>query len=79
MVKSLRFQLAEETILFVVNPGSKEEFVGFAGITSITKGQCPETIDLDGIAVAILKLAEGSAGAGIKREHSQKVGSSGKR
>ena len=51
-------QLAEETVLFVVRPGGEEEFIGIAGITPITESQCPETVNLDGIAVAVLELTE---------------------
>ena len=35
---SYRFQFAEQTILFIVNPSSEEEFVGFTGIAAIPKG-----------------------------------------
>lgn len=64
---SVNRQLAEETVRLFVRPGGEEEFIGIAGIASIAKGQSPETVYYDRIAVGVLaKLTEKAAVGNIK-------------
>src|SRR5689334_8368716 len=42
---------------FVIGTGSEVKSIGNAGSTTVAKGQCPETVDADGITFGILEKA----------------------